>query len=527
MNIKKREKMMKLNKIFMLAITVSLLTTSAYAVKATDIFESGINTTIGENLPGSDITGQGLIIGERDLTLVGGSLTNNPVQCENDGVTVDCLVSDTSRTEAPYALIDPMWPTFNDTIHPTIEIKGTSGTSTVNGVTTELTFPFTIEPGIYRKITTGKAGNTPGQLIMNPGIYWIDEYVSSSGGEVIPGDTDGTVAFLVKSNIDFTSSLNNCKTDINGNDVPYSTPNRYTFYTEDTTPGFSSACISGYMYFRYGDFNLQSEIWGAISAPTIQIQSAGIIHVDLENVIFTDFEGFLETGPQQTAGWHIVSAPAEMNTTVSVTVADFFGNDFNESTYDTDWRVYQRDYNDGDHSVYYTYLDLNDTLEKSRGYWIGTKKDANMTVLGLQPVVWQYDILGCTSSVKGCYLYQLKSCTSGDTDPYLYNLVGYPGTTVADWADYRVVVEGNSTIMTPSEAHDANIINKQIWYYVSDGNLSQVQSSEYGTCDDGGLLGDSNNSCNNRPDYFQGHWVEVNCTNSIDKNISLIIPNGM
>jgi hypothetical protein len=519
MNIAKREKMIKINKIFMLSITVSLLTTPVFAVKATDIFSSGINTTLNANSAKNDISGQGLVIGERDIALGGGSIDNNPVQCENAGVTVDCTVDGKDRTEAPYAVIDAMWPVFDDTIHPTIEINGNSGTSTVNGVTTALTPPFTLEPGIYRKIDTSKAGSVPGQLILNPGIYWVDEYISGSGSEVIPGGTDGTVAMIVKSNIDFTSSLNNCKKDTNGNNVPYSTPNRYTFYSEDPTPNFSSACISGYIYFRHGNFNLQSEIWGAISAPSIQIQNAGIIHVDLEHVIFTDFGGVYETGPQQTAGWHIVAAPVEVNATNPVTVEDFFGNDFNTSTFRTDWRVYQRDYNDIDHSVYYTELDsLTDNLEKSRGYWIGTKKDANMTVLGLKPVVWQYDIPGCTS-VNGCYRYTLKSCTDGDTDPYLYNLVGYPGATKADWADYRVEVDGNGTYMTPSEANVAHIINKQIWYYDSTGNTAQVLSGEYGTCDDGILPCD-------RPDYFQGHWVEVNCTNSIGKTIDLIIPNG-
>jgi len=514
--------MIKFNKIFIFVFGMSLLPISAFTVEATDIFSSGINTTLNANLPGNDISGQGLVIGERDSLLGAGTIDNNPVECENGGVTIDCGVDGKDRTLAPYAMIDSMKPVFDDTIHPTVEIGGNTGTSTVNGVTTALTSPFTLEPGIYRRIEISKAGNTPGQLILNPGVYWIDEYKSASGAEVIPGGTDGTVALLIMSDIDFTSSLNNCQTDVNGNDVPYSTPNRFAFYSEDLTPNFSSACVSGYAYFKNGDFNLQSEVWGAISAPTIQIQNSGIIHVDLDNVIFTDFAGFLEIGPERTAGWHIVAAPAEINASNPVTVGDFFGNDFNASTFRTDWRVYQRDYNDtGDYSTYYTELtELSDNLEKSRGYWIGTKKDANMTVLGLKPVVWEYDIPGCTS-VDGCYRYPLTTCTNGDTDKYLYNLVGYPGSAKAWWGDYRVEVDRNGTIMTPTQANAANIINKQIWSYSStvseDPESSQVLSGEYTTCDDSIL------PCDN--DYFDGHWVEVNCTTTVGKSIELIIPN--
>ncbi len=509
MNIIKREKIMKINKILMLMITVCLLTTPVFAVLATDIFSSGVNTEVNNLKNSEDIDGQGgEVWGERDNELVGGTIGG--VTCTNDGGAnfVPCAISGTTRTPAPYTFIDANWPTAAEF----------AVAQNVDVAKTEIR---TITPGIYNRIFVDGNNANRGQLIMEPGTYWINEYVIK--GQVIPGGTEGTVVSLIKTELNFTGSLNNCQQ----NGTPQYGPERYTFYTEDTQAEVSSACISGYMYLKYALKQAQMNLWGAVSAQQVTLQNGAHIYVDMGSLLFADFRPFLEIGPQHTAGWHIVSAPAEINVTNPVTVEDFFGNDFNISTFRQDWRVYQRDYNDsGDHSVYYKELvNETDNLEKGRGYWIGTKKDANMTVLGLKPVVWEYDIPGCTS-VNGCYRYTLKSCSVGDTDPYLYNLVGYPGASVADWADYRVEVDGNGTFMTPSRAHEENIINNQIWYYDSKGNTDQVLSGEYETCDDGGLLGDSNNSCINRPDYFQGYWVEVNCTNSIGKTIDLIIPNG-
>ena len=510
MNRKKKEKIMQFDKIFMLLISASLLTTPAFAILATDIFASGVNTEVNNIKNTNDIGGQGgEVWGERDNELIGGTIGN--IDCINGVNNVPCTITGTPRILAPYTDIDANWPTAAEF-------------AAADNITVGLNGALTITPGVYNVISVaGSNVNNRGVLTMEPGIYYINEYLIK--GQIVPGDNggtdpEGTVISLIKSELDFTGSYNNCQ--INGGDgIPLYGPNRYIFYTEDIEAQVSSACVSGYMYFKYSLKQAQMDLWGAISAQYVTLQNGAHIYVDTGSLLFADFRPFLEIGPQQSAGWHIVGAPAEINATNPVTVGDFFGNDFNTSTFRTDWRVYQRDYNDTDHSVYYTELaNLADNLEKSRGYWIGAKKDANMTVLGLKPVVWEYDIPGCTS-VDGCYRYTLKSCSVGDTDPYYYNLVGYPGAAKADWADYRVQVEGNVTIMTPSQAHAANILNKQIWYYDSNGSTNQVLSGEYGTCDDSGSL-----PCN-RPDYFQGHWVEVNCTNSLDKNISLIIPNGM
>jgi hypothetical protein len=295
--------------------------------------------------------------------------------------------------------------------------------------------------------------------------------------------------------------------------TPYDTPNRYVFYTEDIEANVNDACISGYMYLKHGLKNAKMDLWGAVSAEYVTLQNNTHIHVDLDHLLFADFDAFLEIGPKVAAGWHMMKAPAEINATNNVTVGCFFGDDLNTSTYGTEWIVYQRDY-DGSRS-YYTKLKLDTLLEKSRGYWLGLKKDAEVKVLGLDPVVWDDTIPGCTS-VNGCTHYALKSCSVGDSNPYLYDLVGSVSSRKSDWKDYRVAVDNNGTVtvMTPSEAKAANIMNNQIWKYAPSA------TGTYVTADDTGLV-------DSTIDYFEGFWVELNCTNSIGKTIDLIIPNGM
>lgn len=452
-----------------------MFSTSAFAVLATDVFPSGVS--VGFN----------------------SSDTDNIKCIDDDGKTTDCQVIGAVRELAPYTDIDGQWPTFTSAPDVTVlsgEIK-------------------TINPGVYNSIQVDVSKWDHGVLIMNPGVYWINEY--SVSGQVLPGDAngtdpDGSITLFVKSKLNFIGSHNNCiVADGKIKRGPYTHPNRYILYTEDTAPIVEDTCMSGYIYFRNELNDAEIDLWGAISAETITLKKGtkSSVYVDLDHLIFTDFNGLLEVGPSMKAGWHMVKAPAEVDVNNPVTVESFFGDDLDSSTFRTDWRVYQRDYN-GSVSYYTELTELTTPLEKNRGYWLGTDKDVDLKVLGLNPVVWDRKINGCTSN-KGCYRYALQSCTAGDTNPTLYNLVGSVGSTMSDWADYRVEVDG--TVMTPSEAHTANIMSNQIWKY------SPSASGTYVTADDSGLLGDST------IDYFDGFWVEMNCTSSIGKTINLIVPN--
>jgi len=485
----------------MLLSIMGMFSTSAFAVLATDIFKSGVNVDLDLNI--IDINGYGgEIHGEKDNELVGGTIA--ATNCINNGVSVPCTMTGTGRMEAPYTSITPNWPSV---------VEFASAPSITVGKKETLT----IDPGVYNTITVEGRGNNHGKLIMNPGVYWINEYHIK--GQVLPGGTEGTVVLLIKSQLDFAGSSINCSVE-NGNtaSVPYATPNRFVFYTEDLIADVNDASISAYVYLKYALKQAQLDLWGAISAASLTLQNGSHIYVDLEHLIFADFDAFLEVGPKKGPGWHMVKAPAEINATNQVTVTDFFGDDLNPATYGTEWVVFQRDY-DGTQS-FYTELTLATPLEKNRGYWLGLTQESELKVLGLNPVVWDDTIPGCTSDY-GCYRYTLQSCSAGDTNPSLYNLVGSVGSTKSDWADYRVEVDNNGTVMTPTEAYNANIINKQIWKYIPNGSLDSANSGEYQTVDDSGLLG------NATVEYFDGFWVEVNCTNSVGKTIDLIVPNRM
>ena len=464
---------------------MGIVSTSAFAgVRATEVFQAGVNVKLN---------------------------ISPDIECLEDGVLVPCAQG-IVRKEAPYDIIDTHWPTFTSAQNVIVPKNGTQ----------------TINPGVYNRIEVQAQGSKYGVLIMNPGVYFINEYII--GGQVLPGnangtDPQGTVTLLVKSRVDISGASINCNVG-NGNnaDTPYDSPNRYVFYTEDSAANVHNASISGYMYFRYA-LNQDQEkmqLWGAISAESVILKNGSTINIDVDHLLFADFDAFLEIGPKLQPGWHMVKAPAEISATNIVTVNCFFGDDLNISEYGQEWIVYERDYDEVTHKQYYKALTPTTPLEKNRGYWLALTKEAELKVLGLNPIVWDKNIAGCTSP-HGCYRYTLQSCSVGDTNPYIHNLVGTVGSTRSNWADYRVAVNG--TVMTPTEAHNANIINKQIWKFIPNGSLASTNSGEYEIIDDQGLLSLPNEQP--KIDYYNGFWVEVNCTNSIGKTIDLIVPNRM
>lgn len=445
-----------------------MFSTSASAVWATDVFSSGINV---------DINGYAI--------------------CKDGaGNTVTCssmVEVETNRTQAPYDLIDAdfLLIDFN---------KAKNERVRKNEV-------LTIDPGVYKSIQVDAAGNKPGskpgKLIMNPGVYEINKYIVN--GQVLPADTNGTVTLMVKSKFDLTNSDINCKAGSHyGMD-----PNKYAMYIETSDVTINGACISGYMYFKNALTDVKMDLLGAISAESLTLDLSTNIDVDLEYILFTDFSQFLEIGPKLPSGWHMVKAPAEIN--ASVTVEDFFGDDLDISTYGTDWMVYQHDYDEYTYKRFYTPLDLNTSLEKKRGYWLGTRKNTDLKVLGLNPVVWDRRIKDCPSK-DGCYRYALQSCIEGDENPSRYNLIGSVASKASDWVDYRVEVNGE--VMTPSKAMKENIMSNQIWKY----------NPSTGTYVTGNDIGEGNTTI----DSFAGFWVEMNCANnSINREINLIVPNRM
>jgi hypothetical protein len=214
--------------------------------------------------------------------------------------------------------------------------------------------------------------------------------------------------------------------------------------------------------------------------------------------------------------WEMVSIPTDLRSN-TLTVTDVFGDEMN-GTYDTDWRVYRRDYNTSSNNSWYTYLGSNDTLEFGKGYWLGSKNASSWSENGTTAVDYNATCVSGQSSTE-CVEIVLKSVTLnfGDPDndpddssgPYRYNLTSFTGKKPVNWADCRIVVE--DTVYTPSESasDDNNFTDKQIWLYNAEGD-------DYITCDDATPGG-----CKLVP--YKGFWIELRGKTK-GKTVKLLIP---
>ena len=188
--------------------------------------------------------------------------------------------------------------------------------------------------------------------------------------------------------------------------------------------------------------------------------------------------------------------------TDSKTVAETFQG--MTGTYDTDWRVYRRDYSDTNNSSWYTYLNATDSMEFGKGYWLGNALSTVETwnVAGTQAV--DYDSTHPDCPANQCVEIDVKSASldseAGDdllgTGPYRYNLTGFVGKSPVSWADCRFIIDG--TAYTPTAAESAGYASKVIWQY----NPGAGDANGYTSCDD-----TTPGSCMLEP--YKGFWVEL------------------
>jgi hypothetical protein len=210
--------------------------------------------------------------------------------------------------------------------------------------------------------------------------------------------------------------------------------------------------------------------------------------------------------------WQMIGIPADLRTDTK-TVDDIFGDDMS-GNYRDNWRVYKRAYNPVNNDSNYTLLAIDDVLEFGVGYWLGSQLDSNWSENGTSAVDYNVSCVNGQSSTD-CVEIKLRSVSldadkedTNGTGPYRYNLSGFIGKKPINWADCRIVVDGNA--YTPSESEDNNVTSKTIWMYDS-------ESDAYITCDD-----TTPGGCKLVP--YQGFWVELQ-QKSKDKNISVLIPN--
>lgn len=222
----------------------------------------------------------------------------------------------------------------------------------------------------------------------------------------------------------------------------------------------------------------------------------------------------------------MIGIPADM-TDGNVTVSDVFGDDFNDTTYGTDWSVWRRDFDTSGNVGSYIQLGIGDYLEstQSTGYWLGNAIDATWSVGNLNNVNWNIPqgTDGCVA-LNGCVKYALsipETNPTSDTRTYRNNLIGYSGTTYSDWADYRIIVDGGTTdeqILAPGDPNNTFIYNVIAKYNNKNGNLNQVLSQSYTECDDVGA-----NNCFLYP--YEGFWIRV-LSGAVGHTVDLVIPNG-
>ena len=213
--------------------------------------------------------------------------------------------------------------------------------------------------------------------------------------------------------------------------------------------------------------------------------------------------------------WELVGIPIDLRSDPKTIHQTFQGIN---GTYDTDWRIYRRDYSDTNNSSWYTYLNDpdNNMTEFGKAYWLGSKKAENWNVNGTQAVDYDSSYNGTSDCVANqCVEIDLKEIsldnTSGDdlngTGPYRYNMTGFIGKTPIKWADCRFIIDG--TVYTPTEAENAGYASKAIWQYSPSGG------SDYSTCDD------SMTECKLEP--YKGFWVELHGPTK-EKTVKLLIP---
>ncbi|ADV45949.1 hypothetical protein [Nitratifractor salsuginis] len=361
-------------------------------------------------------------------------------------------------------------------------------------------------------------------LTLTPGqTYDYNSIQVSEGGKILVGSGNGVVYIRVSGDVKLDkNAFINCSSypgndgDTNG----FGDPQKLVIYTNGQFQfGGEQACISGFVYAKGKiDFNDDARVMGSVSADYFDnVKSGTEIH---ERQPSGDFSPLCEPGAAAEDGWHFVGIPADTSAD-SATVDDIFGDNFGTLRYSTSgpgWTLYRRDFSTTDNSSSYTTMDINDTLETGRGYWLYTDTKRIWDVERASPINWNIakGTDGCQSD-NGCIEYRLpvpvQDCaTAPASDRFRNVMVGYPGKSNADWKDYRFLLDG-STVYTPSEAETAGYALKKIHQY-------DRAADDYTTCDD---TDQTPGACVTKP--WEGIWVQVEC-GTAGHTLDLVIPNG-
>jgi hypothetical protein len=159
------------------------------------------------------------------------------------------------------------------------------------------------------------------------------------------------------------------------------------------------------------------------------------IQITSANIYFDpDFNWHFNSAPQCSQNtdlvankWRMISIPCQLGISTPNSVEGVFGDDLTIADYGSQWVLYEYLPASGYHK-----LELTDTLEEGRGYWMVSLDDKTITVLG------EYN-----SNID----FPLgDGSTSGK-----WNLVGTPFRFNTTWADVQVI-DTNGSVLTLDEA---------------------------------------------------------------------------
>ena len=486
---------------------VTSLTVSSWGANASDVFESAVNTT-------NEIKMDGLVYNESDQKLTGTTITN-----KNN--TDTCKFEPDSTGEAPCTVSGSARTLITDVTFP-------ANLATEVAIDYSLGGTLQVSEGNYSLLKS-----SDGTLSLDPGEYYIDVLDIGQHGDLQVTGTTGTVRLFIKSSMNIAGSDINCNPRADGNDpvtfAADNTPNRVFIYTAAAAADndTSQACVSGYMYFVDDLWQVNYYVWGAVSADRFWLQTGGWIKDGTSYLSQTDFTPSDIVGNTLPGGWHLIGIPADMNGTVK------FQDVFNEPEFGDEgnltsgWFAFERKFNPSDNGSYYERVYASDAPNQSQGYWLWNANEVQWSVYDLDPVVWKIPYLTDDCQARnGCTDYNMTLPALGcsdtqNTGPLRYNYIGYPGSSEADWADFRIAVtdqNSNRNVYKPGDPEVETYMSTQIWKF--NGTVS-TQSNAYTSCDNSVI-----ESCIVPP--YTGFLVELNCSIADDNvsSIELIIPNG-
>jgi hypothetical protein len=198
--------------------------------------------------------------------------------------------------------------------------------------------------------------------------------------------------------------------------------------------------------------------------------------------------------------WRLISLPCDPGTTN--TPAGIFGDDIS-GAYGTTWIMYE--YIEA--SDQYNPLAGSSVLTQGTGYWLYSLNKATLDVAGTAtPLAFNAD---CPTPTEECFEIPLQKPLAEGLEQY--NMLGHPLPYPVNWADVRIIVNGDiNSPFSPSEALAKGYLSKIVYKYT--GNAYAAYDDVTPGYEEGAL------------GAYDGIWVSVLDGRLSTGDLSLLIP---